>query len=334
MDWATRLDEMTTGYRGGAMIMAAVRTGIFDTLAAGPLGPQDVAAAAGLAPRAVDVLLHGLAAVGILHKQGEAFALDPGAAPYLCADSPETMASIVGHNLTLMRAWARLDTVLLTGAPAPGPERSERELRDFILGMENISRRSSEDVAARIDLGDARRLLDLGGGPGTAALVFARRWPQLQCVVFDLPGPVAIAAEQIAAAGLGGRVTTRAGDFDDDDPGTGYDVVYVSNIIHMMGLDETVALLRTCAGALVPGGRILLKDFFLEDDRVQPAAAAVFNVNMLAVTEHGKSYTRREAEALLAEAGFGPVSVVPVARHSLVLDARLVANGNSGDHPA
>ncbi len=323
MDWSARLDEMITAYRPAAMIMAGVRTGLFDALADGPREPAAVAAARGLDPRAVDILMHGLAAVGVLHKQGSSFVVDGGAAPLLLADSPTTQASIIGHHLTTMRAWAHLDTVLETGAPAPRSERSEQEMRDFILGMENVSRRSSEDVAERLDLGDARRLLDLGGGPGTASLVLARRWPELHCTVFDLPGPVAIAAEQIAAAGLGDRVATRAGDFHTDDPGTGYDVVYVSNIIHMMGEDETLALLRTCARALVPGGRLLLKDFFLEEDRVDPPAAAVFSVNMLANTARGKSYTRREAEALLKQAGFAPPQAVAVARHSTVLDAHL-----------
>jgi cyclopropane fatty-acyl-phospholipid synthase-like methyltransferase len=178
------------------------------------------------------------------------------------------------------------------------------------------------EVAGKIDLSGARRLLDLGGGPGTAALVFAQRWPGLACVVFDLPGPAAIAAEQIAAAGLGDRVTVRAGDFHTDDPGADYDVVYVSNIIHQMDAPATRELFRTCARALVPGGRILVKDFFLEDDRVNPPSAAVFSVNMLAGTERGKSYTRSETIALLAEAGFGPPNVIDVARHSQVLDAR------------
>ena len=273
----------------------------------------------------MDILLHGLAAVGVLEKRDGRFAIAAGAVPYLLADSPETLTSIIGHNLTMMRAWARLDTVLETDRPAPRPERTEQELRDFILGMENVSRRSSVEVADRIDLSGARRLLDLGGGPGTAALVFAQRWPDLSCVVFDLPGPVLIAAEQIAAAGLGDRVTTRAGDFHTDDPGSGYDVVYVSNIIHQMDAGATLDLFRTCARALVPGGRILVKDFFLEDDRVHPPAAAVFSVNMLAGTERGKSYTRRETAALLAEAGFAPPDVVAVARHSRVLDARLRA---------
>ena len=323
MGWQERLDEMTGGYRPAAMIMAAVRTGVFDALADGPRTPDQVAADGGLDLRAVDILLHGLAAVGVVRKERDAFVLEEGAAPYLASGGPETMASIIGHNLTMMRAWAHLDTVLRTGAPPPRPERSERELRDFILGMENVSRRSSEDVADRIDLSGARRLLDLGGGPATASLVFARRWPQLRCVVFDLPGPVAIAQEQIEAAGLQDRVATLAGDFHADDPGTGFDAVYVSNIIHMMGPGETLDLLKTCAGALAPGGRLLLKDFFLEDDRLTPAAGAIFSVNMLAGTERGKAYTRRETEVLLAAAGFAPPAAVPVARHSLVLDARL-----------
>ena len=50
----------------------------------------------------------------------------------------------------------------------------------------------------------------------------------------------------------------------------GFDVVYVANILHMLGPEGCVDLLRKAAAALEPGGRLLLKDFFLDDDRCRP----------------------------------------------------------------
>jgi cyclopropane fatty-acyl-phospholipid synthase-like methyltransferase len=188
--------------------------------------------------------------------------------------------------------------------------------------MENVSRRSSEEVALRVDLTKAHRLLDLGGGPGTAALTFARANPHLECVVYDLEGPVEIAKKQIRAAGLDDRVTTQVGDFHTDDYGKGFDVVYISNIIHMLSPDQTRHMLTKAGQALVSGGRVLVKDFFLDDTRTAPAWTAQFSVNMLVSTEGGKSYTLTEMSALLAQAGFGGLETVPIPRHSLLISAK------------
>jgi cyclopropane fatty-acyl-phospholipid synthase-like methyltransferase len=231
------------------------------------------------------------------------------------------MASIYRHHDRLSRRWIRLEETLRTGEPVPREAggREPREHRDYICGMENISRSSSRDAAAAIDFSAARRLLDVGGGPGTASLVFAAANPGLRCVVFDLPETTAIAREQIAASGLADRVTAVDGDFHTDGFGAGFDVVYVSNIIHMLASDDTAMIARKAHAALVPGGRLMFKDFFLDDTRTAPAHAARFSVNMLVGTAGGKSYTLSEAQAIMAAAGFGGFLEVPVGGRSLVV---------------
>ncbi|MBU2503078.1 methyltransferase domain-containing protein [bacterium] len=327
MDYAKHIDQMMAGYRNSMILAAACRTGLFAVLEQGGLPAVEVAGRLGLDPRATEIVLNALVAAGLLTLQGGDYVLEPGAAPLLLPDSPDTKASIIGHNATMMKSWIQLPEVLRTGKPAARPERTEQELRDFILGMENVSRASSREVLAKIDLGGARWLLDLGGGPGTAALNFAAAHPGLRCVVFDLPAPIGIAEEQITAAGLGDRVTTAAGDFLTDPlptpPGGGlFDTIYISNIIHMLDEAQTGALLAKCLPVTAPGGRILLKDFFLEDSGTEPAMAAQFSVNMLVATEGGKSYKRSETVGLLRKAGFTVEEVVDVAVHSQVICAR------------
>ncbi len=322
MEWSERIDTMAAGYRNSCILIAALKSGIFETLGGDSRTPAEVAAEMGLDERAVDVVMCALAAAEILVKDGEQFSIDPGARPYLIKGSPETMVSILGHNRTLLKNWVKLEDVLRTGEPAPRSERTPEELEDFICGMENVSRRSSEEVASRVDLTTAHRLLDLGGGPGTAALTFARTNQQLKCVVFDLAGPVKIAQDQIRAAGLENRVTTRVGDFHSDDYGQGFDVVYISNIIHMLSPDQTLEILTRAGQALVSGGRVLVKDFFLDDSRTTPAWTAQFSVNMLVSTQGGKSYTLTEMNALLGQAGFGGLETVPIPRNSLLISAK------------
>ncbi len=323
MEWAERIETMTAGYRDSCILIAALKAGIFEALGEDKRTSTEVATALGLDTRAVDVVMCALAANEILLKgDGEKFSIDPGAKPFLLAKGPETMVSIIGHNQSMLRSWVQLEDVMRTGTPAPRQERTPDEMEDFIRGMENVSRRSSEEVASKIDFSKARRLLDLGGGPGTAALTFAKANPTLQCVVFDLEGPVGIAAEQIKKAALKDRVTTRAGDFLTDPIGQDFDVVYISNIIHMLSPAQTRALLEKAKRALVAGGRVLVKDFFLADSRVEPAWTAQFSVNMLVNTEGGKSYTFTEMKDLLARAGFGSLETVEIARNSMVIVGR------------
>lgn len=322
MEWSDRIDAMAAGYRNSCILIAALKTGIFESLGENQKHPREVAADRNLDPRAVDVVMCALAAAEILVQRGEEFAIDPGARPYLLADSPETMVSIIGHNKSLLRSWAQLEDVLVTGAPAPRPERSAEEMEDFIRGMENVSRRTSREVAEKVDFPDTGRLLDLGGGPGTAALAIAEANPGLTCVVYDLAGPIGIAEQLIAAAGLSDRVTTRVGDFLTDELGEEFDVVYISNIIHSLSPEQTRGLLAKAHRALAAGGRVMVKDFFLEESRTAPAWAAQFSVNMLVNTAGGKSYTFAEMEDLLAQTGFSGLESVPIGAHSRVIVGR------------
>jgi hypothetical protein len=118
---------------------------------------------------------------------------------------------------------------------------------------------------------------------------------------------------------LGERVTVQVGDYHTDDLGSGYDVVYMSNIIHSLGPADVRMLCAKSFRALEPGGLLVVKDFFLDDTRTRPAFAARFSVNMLVGTEEGKSYAIGETREILSRVGFGEVEEIPVAAHSMML---------------
>ena len=52
-----------------------------------------------------------------------------------------------------------------------------------------------------------------------------------------------------------------------------------------------------------PGGQLILKDFFLDEDRKRPRGGAIFAVNMLVSTDEGDCYTITEARSWLQAAG-------------------------------
>ncbi len=72
----------------------------------------------------------------------------------------------------------------------------------------------------------------------------------------------------------------------------------------MLGPDGNVALFRKVHDALVPGGRIVIRDHVMSPDRTAPRAGALFAVNMLVGTEEGGTFTLEEIASWLVEAGF------------------------------
>ncbi len=160
-----------------------------------------------------------------------------------------------------------------------------------------------EAVGAR----DVTRMLDVGGGSGAYSIAFAGANPELRADILDLPTVAPIAQRHIARAGLSERVKTREGDLRKDDYGSGYNLVFLSAICHMLGPDENLAVLGKCHTALAKGGRVVIQDFILENDKTAPLNAALFSLNMLVGTERGSSYSEKEYSGWLRDAGFSEV---------------------------
>ena len=322
MDTKDRLEQLAQGYQNSVILLTALHEGLFEAIGRDAHRPGELAARLELDVRAVDILLHALAAAGVLARNGDGrFSLPPDNADVLLRDGADSQAMIFAHHYDMMRRWVKLDSTLHSGEPVPR-EPSSRKHRDYICGMQDVSRKTSREVAGRIDMGGVRRLLDVGGGPATASLTLAAAHPQLECVVFDLPETAAIAREVIATTDLADRVSVVEGDYFSDDFGEGFDVVYISNIIHSTGAGAVAMICRKAHAALVTGGRIMVKDFFLDDDRCNPDFGARFAVNMLVATREGRSYTRSETIQAMRDVGFDDFEVVDVAKHSQVIIGR------------
>ncbi len=105
------------------------------------------------------------------------------------------------------------------------------------------------------------------------------------------------------AAGLLGRVTLVAGDFETDELPGGHDLAWLSAIVHQNGPAQNDALYARILRALAPGGRLVIRDHLMEPDRTRPRAGALFAVNMLVGTAHGGTYTFEEIRSGLERAG-------------------------------
>jgi len=314
-----RITDIARGFQGAVVLAAAAELKLFTLLDRQSLSAGQVAEKLGLDRRAADIFLHALAGMDLLRKESGRFSNSPLAGELLVRGKPYYQGDIILHNSNLIQRWLHLPEVLKTGKPADLPRAVDdsRLRRNFILGMSNIAVFSAQKVAESIDLPGFRRMLDLGGGPGTYAITFCRLNPQLEAVVFDLPAVIdEITRSQVEASGMKDRIELLKGDYLKDDLGEGYDLVLVSNIIHSLGARENIFLIQRCFDSMVSGGKILVKDFLLEEDRTGPAQASMFAVNMLTGTSSGGCYTAREVKEWLESAGFHQEGVVEISPSS------------------
>ena len=112
-------------------------------------------------------------------------------------------------------------------------------------------------VAAAYDWSALGEVVDVGGGDGSLLIALLRAHPTLRGTVLDLAAPAAAAARALAAAGLADRGRARAGSFFEPLP-AGAGGYILSRVIHDWDDDHARRILRNCAHAARPDGKVLV----------------------------------------------------------------------------
>ena len=132
----------------------------------------------------------------------------------------------------------------------------------------------------------------------------------MSATIFDRPTVIELARQRLPETGLMDRITLAAGDFYADELPAGHDLGPLSAIIHQNRPEQNTKLYKKVFRALVPGGRILIRDHVLSADRTQPRDGALFAVNMLVGTTGGNCYTFDEIRKSLDAAGSERINMI------------------------
>jgi 2-polyprenyl-3-methyl-5-hydroxy-6-metoxy-1,4-benzoquinol methylase len=301
---------MATAFQRSRVLLTAHELDLFTVLGETWKSSTEVARALGTDARATDRLMNALCCLGLLEKRDGRFSNSPPASRFLVRGKPEFLAGLM-HTAHLWETWNTLtDVVRQGGSVVSGAiqDRGEEWLRAFIAAMHWRGRQHAPDVIALLDLSGVSRVLDVGGGSGVYAMAFARAKPDLSAVVFDLPSVVPMTQEYIAKGGLSDRVMTTSGDYEADELGRGFDLVFLSAIIHSNSERGNRGLLRKCTDALKPEGQLVVQDFIVDEDRRGPPFAVLFALNMLVGTESGDTYTESEVRDWMREASLSNIT--------------------------
>ncbi len=307
------LMALSRGFWRSSILFAAVKLKIFNFLDDGWKSLEEITQALQLDRRGGEILLDASVALGLIQKEKGKYKNSDISSRYLVEGSADYKGNLFLHSLGMWKAWGELANCARTGKPSLSYEERflshDRErVRNFILGMDQIGGELADLLAQEEVVMRAKKILDIGGGPGTYCRAFVRKNADLEATIFDLPLSLEITRELIKKEGMEEKIHIKEGDILEESPGSGFDLVLVSQLLHSFSPEENKAIIRKAFDALEDGGTIMINEFALEKDQTHPADAALFSVNMLVNTDFGRAYRRSEIISWMTEAGFQKIS--------------------------
>ncbi|MBK9309107.1 MAG: methyltransferase [Nitrospira sp.] len=298
--------DAISAYRLPRVLLAGLELNLFTVIGDRSWTISDLSRKLKVSERGLSVLCRNLAAVGILQKKGPLFKNSRLSATALNRNHRAYRGGYLSLMQTHWQDWGRLLESVRSGLPIdhhiPDPPNYRGQ---FTWAMHHRTLEIAPAIAAQIRLGRARRLLDLGGGPGTYAMAFLDRNPRLHATVCDRAAALAVAKEIAGTHGAGRRLSYLSLDFSKEPISGTYDVIWYSNVLHIYSPEDNQAIFRRAFAALAPGGRLIIQDAFLHDrEGLHPTEASLFAVSMLLFTTGGNTYHVSETVKWLKEAGF------------------------------
>lgn len=305
----TYIDNLNGAYVESRILHTGVELNIFNTIGYERLTAREIAERIKANPRSTELFLNALVALNLLYKEGKLFSLTPVAKKYLLSDSSTCYEGLVRLDSRMWSFWKDLPEAVRTGKPVKKPDMyqsTKEETECFIMAMHHLvkARGDAEYLARKIKvMKEIKRILDVGSGPGTYPIAFTGERPDLEITIFDLPGTIEVTEKILDQEGLKDKIGLVRGDYNKDPLPKGFDLIFLSNIIHSEDEETNKKLMKKIYKSLNPGGFILIKDHIMDETLTKPACGAIFTMYML-LTTNGRDYAYREIKDWLVMAGF------------------------------
>jgi SAM-dependent methyltransferase len=247
----------------GRVLTIAVRRGLFEALAGGPLPLREIAALTALSVDSLKLITEAFVVGGFLRRRGELYRLSREGKKWLTKQSPSYLGNLLAYFESLYPRWGAMETTLDLGAP-PRPyydEFTDADWKMYVMGMRDLAKLLIPRVLSRIALNrEPRLLLDVGGSHGLYSIECCRRYPGLRAVVMDYAQALRYTAELVKEVGMEDRIVLLEGDFLKVPFLRGSDAVLLFNIIHGLREDANRELISRAVDALAPGGKLFILD--------------------------------------------------------------------------
>jgi cyclopropane fatty-acyl-phospholipid synthase-like methyltransferase len=299
-------------------MLAGMQLDVFTPLKAGSMTAEQIAAAIGVAPSRLRLLLYVLVTAGLLTEQDGRFSNTPEANQFLVKGAPSYLGN--RHAAIAMRWTTYLKTAesIRSGVPQAKVDFSnspQEHLEAFLRNINANTVPATRALLERYDLSTVKTLLDVGSGGGGVAITITKAFPHIVATAIDLPQVVSIAQKIVAEEGATERVKVVAADVLSGPLAGSYDVAILRSLLQVLSPQDARLAVKHVGAAVKPGGRIYVIGQILDDSRRSPIGAVGFNLTFINAFDAGESYTEKEHRDWFTEAGF-----VDIERANFLLD--------------
>jgi len=321
---ANQLFDVMAGFVYTQILLACIRLNIFNQLKDGPLTLEAIKNECGLERAPLKQLLDAAVSIHLLEiRANHKYGLGKLGAPLV---GNSALAAMIEHHSVLYEDL-RDPLLLLSGKlkskklekfwPYVSNDLEDQEslkdqerVKDYSDLMSASLPLVADQVLGAYDFSRHRCLLDIGGGQGTFLKRVHLQSPQLERMLFDLPGVANLAELNFSASSENQSIKVFGGDFFKDELPSGADLITLIRVIFDHDDERVKILLRSIFRALSPGGKLLIAEPMAETPDHPPMGHAYFGFYLMAMGR-GRPRTVEEIGQLALEAGFKSVEILP-----------------------
>ena len=312
---AEGLLSLGTSFQVSYVLFESVRIELFDKIGDSAVPASVLAKKLKLSGSALLRFLRVLDGIGLVKRQGNMYKNTALSSKYLRRGEKAYLGDFFIHLESLREPWFRLQTSLKTNSMiAPGKERLSDysgQLKKFLLAMHSAGLVKGEHIRRNFSVRGYRNMLDVGGGMGTYAVSFAKENRSLRATVFDLKTVIPHAGSYIKRAGMQNRIKVAGGEcLHDAFPEGPYDLILVSNLLHIYDTRDCRKIIKKAAGVLAGKGTLLIHDYIFGCG--DTFAVSLFDMTMLVGTPGGRCPERGDVQRWMRSAGISKIRAAEV----------------------
>jgi ubiquinone/menaquinone biosynthesis C-methylase UbiE len=324
------LDELWFQFAPQLVVFAALKLGIFATLDNGSKSGANIASVTECSKRGTGMLLNCLAAMGLLEKRGEQYALNDVSRRHFLPDSEDYIGNIFACCGETLKLWLTLPEAVKTGKSTLSifTEDERRRLNiliaDALFQVHKTWAWGLADLLASdpalADHSASVKILDVAAGSAVWSIPFALKYLRADVTAVDLDPVLDVARKYTRQFGVERRYTftgrdIRHLDFEENK----YNLVILGHICHSEGARWSQRLIEKSFRALKADGRLLIMDYVADEERRSELMPLLVALNALLGTEEGDTFTFSQYKKWLRAFGFRDVNTVQIEGRSPVI---------------
>jgi len=298
IETAEDLSSIAFGFMASKALFAGLHVDLFSALADGPKSGEELAETTDIPINRIDTLTTALTSVGLLSiGDDKKIQNSPAAQSFLSKKSKYDFGDYLRYQIDqqMYPFLLQLNGVMKGDLSDDAILSYQRWMTDeeqasvYSESQHAGSLGPGRTLARKVDLTDASSLLDVGGGTGAMTISLCREYPNLHATIIDFPNVAEIGWRFVSEADLVDRVRYIPGNAIEVRWPGNQDAILMSYLMSGVPGDNVEDLLQKAFEALAPGGKMMVHDFMVEEDRRGPALAALWQLQHMAFTPDARS---------------------------------------------